>query len=200
MITPHANLITGVANLITNNLSNNLSKNIDCFINNNSNTKTLDSGSESNSSVVVKQKKPLSFKDFCDFVNADIRSEGNIDSKDLTALLYKNDFDYDLFQKYQNSSIDVAALIEKFSEHLFRWILISWPRPLGSERDMEDLLLYSLTNKKFKGREEKINSLNKTQISDLFFAVLDLFDPDEPHYVSKSKEAYMMGVVENILS
>ena len=199
MITPHANLITGVANLITNNLSNNLSKNIDCFINNNSNTKTLDSGSESNSSVVVKQKKPLSFKEFCDYVNADIRSEGNLDSKDLTALLYKNDFDYELYQKYQNSSIDVAALIEKFSEHLFRWILISWPRPLGSERDMEDLLLYSLTNKKFKGGEEKINSLNKTQISDLFFTVLDLFDPEEPRHISKTKEAYMIGVIDNVL-
>ena len=199
MITPHANLITGVANLITNNLSNNLSKNIDCFINNNSNTKTLDSGSESNSSVVVKQKKPLSFKEFCDYVNADIRSEGNLDSKDLTALLYKNDFDYELYQKYQNSSIDVAALIKKFSGHLFRWVLISWPRPVGNEKEIEELLLYYLTNKRFKGKEEKVNSLSRAQISDLFFTVLDLFDPEKPRYISKTKGAYMIGVIDNVL-
>ena len=199
MITPHANLITGVANLITNNLSNNLSKNIDYFINNNNNTKTLDSGSQSNSSVVVKQKKLLSFKEFCDYVNADIRSEGNLDSKDLTALLYKNDFDYELYQKYQNSSIDVATLIKKFSDHLFRWVLVSWPRPVGNEKKIEELLLYSLTNKRFKGKEEKINSLSRAQISDLFFTVLELFDPEKPRYISKTKGAYMIGVIDNVL-
>ena len=169
------------------------------IINNNNNTKTLDSGSQSNSSVVVKQKKLLSFKEFCDYVNADIRSEGNLDSKDLTALLYKNDFDYELYQKYQNSSIDVATLIKKFSDHLFRWVLVSWPRPVGNEKKIEELLLYSLTNKRFKGKEEKINSLSRAQISDLFFTVLELFDPEKPRYISKTKGAYMIGVIDNVL-
>ena len=182
-----------------NNLVNNLVDNLNSIYNNNSNINTLVTDSKTDKSVVDKQNDFLSFDDFYYKVNIDLISP-NMESKEYTALIYKTDIDYELYQKYVNSSIDVIQIIRKLSVYLFRIILVSWPIPDKTTKDIEDLILYVLTCKKFRNRTDVINSISSDQIFELFTAALELYDEDNPKMIQKSKKAYLIGVLENILN
>ena len=179
-------------NLVLDNLVDNLTINNNM---NNANTLATDFGIVKS---VVEQKNTKPSGDFYYEVNFDLISP-NMESKEYTALLYKTDIDFELYQKYKTSDIDIVSIMRKLSSHLFRNILVSWPLPSETTKNIEDLILYVLSNKKFKARKEAINSLSNEQILQLFNAAVELYDPDNPRIIHKNKKAYMIGVVENIL-
>ena len=167
-------------------------------INNNSKSICTERDSKEIDSVVEKNSF-TSFEDFSDYINEDILTYSDCSDAEMEALKFKNQIDYELFQKYKNSSNDIALLIRKLSLPLFRIVLSFWPRKTDNVKRTEDLILSCLTNRKYMHRTVDIASLNDKQMQQLSYIAEELYEPERAPTIYKSRKAYLLGVIDNIL-
>ena len=167
------------------NLENNLEDNLLSF-NNNSNSNNTSFESKESLSVVVNEK-----------INTD---DFYLDSE-REAFAFKQQLEFDIYRKYRSrkSEINVILLLKKQSLYLFRMLLGEWPADETKYQNMEVLLFSTIFNRRFTERAGLINSLSEEEIGSLFMQVYDLYSPEQPIDIRRSKEAYMIGVMENVL-
>ena len=167
------------------NLENNLEDNLLSF-NNNSNSNNTSFESKESLSVVVNEK-----------INTD---DFYLDSE-REAFALKQQLEFDIYRKYRSrkSEINVILLLKKQSLYLFRMLLGEWPADETKYQNMETLLFSTIFNRRFAERAGLINSLSEEEIGSLFMQVYDLYNPEQPIDIRRSKEAYMIGVMENVL-
>ena len=165
------------------NLENNLNDNL-FSINNNSNSDSNKKPSKDSLSVVVNRNI------FPDTFMFDYEKE---------AFDFKKELDQRLFKKYSCKDIDVAEFMSKYAETLFRMMLASWPDSKDYAERISDLLLDVATDRHFSKKAKQINSLLQQKVKNLYDAADELLDPNSGKYIRKSKKAYMIGVLDNIL-
>ncbi len=167
------------------NLENNLEDNLLSF-NNNSNSNNASFDSKESLSVVVNEK--INTDDFY----LDLEKE---------AFTFMEQLEFDIYKKYKNreSEVDILLLLKKQSLYLFRMLLGEWPAEEIKYQNMEALLFSTIFNRRFNERAELINSLSEEEVGSLFMKVYDLYNPEQPVDIRRSKEAYMIGVMENVL-
>ncbi len=180
------NLRTDITKLSTDNLENNLDDNLVSSSNNNNKLSNVVYASKDSLSVVVNERIIDSY---------DLSSE-----IDQVALKSKKDTDYAAYQKYcQNrNKIDIALLLQKIAHTEIVYILGYYPDSSLVTKGL-DLLCKTVTNKHFKDRSDQINSLNNDQADTLFREAFRIHDPKERGPIYRSDEAYMIGVVDNVL-
>jgi len=127
----------------------------------------------------------------------------DLEDSDLEPFAFKQDADFTLYCKYsklKNRKVDLALFMQKYSMEFFRMILSLYPNGKSKIIDVGELLLGTVTNRRFDDRNTLINGLSKKECLVLFDEAMDLVGiVGEQKPVSKSKEAYMIGVLENIL-
>ena len=169
---------------VDNNLYNNLLDNLDISLNNNSNSDSNKIPSKDSLSVVV---------------NRNIFPDTFMFDYEKRAFDFKEELDQRLFKKYSCKDIDVAEFMSKYAETLFRMMLASWPDSKDYAERISDLLLDIATDRHFSKKAKQINSLSQQKAKNLYDAADELLDPNSGKYIRKSKKAYMIGVLDNIL-
>lgn len=134
-------------------------------------------------------------------INKDILSYGLTDEEKI---LYaaKAQEDALILSKYHKSSLNVAKILSVVAHSRFRCSIID-NRLDNYAKDAQDLLLKTLTLKRYSKRIDKINSLPDSVIKELYETACNIFDPERDFmsetYIKKTPEAYFIGVVDNIL-
>lgn len=172
--------------MTTNNLDNNLVNNLDISINNNSKLNTVVYDSKDSLSVVVNERVIDSY---------DFSSE-----LDRLALEAKKENDFSVYQKYcrNRNRINVASLLQKIANTEIVYILGYYPDISSISKGL-DLLCKTVTNRQFKEQADQINNLTSDQVDTLFREAFRLFDPRDRNPIYRSNEAYMVGILKNIL-
>lgn len=172
--------------LTINNLDNNLVDNLDISINNNSKLNTEVYDSKDSLSVVVNEKIVDSY---------DLSSE-----LDRLALDSKKETDFSVYLKYHRNRnrIDIALLLQKIAHSEVVYILGYYPDISPVSKGLE-LLCSTVTNRYYKDQAEQINNLGSNQVNTLFREAFLLYDPRDHNPIYRSNEAYMIGILNNIL-
>ena len=167
--------------MTTNNLVNNLDISI---INNKLNTVVYDS--KDSLSVVVNERIIDSY---------DFSSE-----PDRLALETKKENDFSVYRKYcrNRNRVDIALLLHKIAHTEIVYILGYYPDVSSISKGL-DLLCKTVTNRQFKEQADQINNLSSEQVNTLFREAFRLHDPRDSNPVYRSNEAYMIGILKNIL-
>ena len=174
----------GITNLSTNNItSNNLDNNLNIITNNNN---------------VVEQinQELLSFIDLSEGERYLLSEKINSDSK--------------ILEKYKDSKINVQKLMTSYASDYLRTQTIYYSTNGRSHFDIEEndptklaqeLLLKTLHLKRYKNFINNINNLSDKEVYSLFMEAYQLYDPDELNekFVYKTKDAYFIGIVDNML-
>lgn len=123
----------------------------------------------------------------------------------LKAFTYKIEKDFELYQKYKTSDLDIAAIMSGFARAAqvdleMYFAGIDKEGKIFYEKG-NDLLLKIITNKRFAGREDKIANLSENELWEIYKVASRLFSEDEQKKISfsKSRASYLIGVIENIL-
>lgn len=178
---------TGDLKLTTDNLdSYNLKDNQDHRNNNTADFQNIVYGDKESLSVVVNRR--INFADL-------------VFDSDREAFACKQILDFAVYSQFRNkkTEIDLISLLQKRSEILFGMLLAEWPADSAKYRATDILLFSTIYNRRFSKRANLINDLSAEEIRSLFIQTYDLFDPNHSVEIRKSREAYMIGVLENIL-
>jgi len=175
--TPSPKLTTN--NLVIDNLEDNL------VLNNDSSNKfsTVEYPSKEELSVVVNEEIPV----------LDFSLE-----MEKKAFAYKQEKDYELYRKYRKKNPFISEFMKQYALSHFRMMLARWPDTLLADKT-ETLLLDALCSSAFKDRQRDILDLGKDKISELYHIALDLCDPENDLKVTKSRKAYLIGVIRIML-
>ena len=172
--------------LTTNNLDNNLEDNLDISINNNSKLNSVVYDSKDSLSVVVNER---------------IIDSYDLSSKlDRLALESKKEADFAVYQKYcrNRNKINIVLVLQKITYSEIVYILGYYPDISSISKGL-DLLCKTVTSRQFKDQAEQINNLSGSQMDTLFREAFRLHDPKDRNPVYRSNEAYMIGILKNIL-
>lgn len=172
--------------LTTNNLDNNLVDNLDISINNNSKLNSVVYDSKDSLSVVVNER---------------IIDSYDLSSKlDRLALESKKEADFAVYQKYcrNRNRINMVLVLQKIAYSEIVYILGYYPDISSISKGL-DLLCKTVTSRQFKDQAEQINNLSGSQVDTLFKEAFRLHDPKDRNPVYRSNEAYMIGILKNIL-
>ena len=131
-------------------------------------------------------------------VNKDIFIDDSSDGIDSIVLKQKKRKDFDLYKKYHKKNPYLPLIMQKYAADDFRMMLAYWPDISHTEK-IEQLLIDTLCNPRFKDRQNQILKLEEEKTKELYRVCQELYDPEQSPSVHKSKKAYMIGVVENIL-
>ena len=176
--TPSLKLTTN--NLVIDNLEDNLNS-----IDNNSNTNltTVECSSKEELSVVV---------------NEDIPANDFTIDQEKEVFEQKKRRDFELYSRFKKKNPLVQFIMKSFAKCCFRMMLARWPG-ISIVDKAQGLLLDTVCCPRFKGRQRDIIDLGEKKISELFRIALDLNDPESDLTISKSKKAYLIGVIEMML-
>ena len=174
----------GITNLSTNNItSNNLDNNLNIITNNN---------------IVVEQ------------INQELLSFIDLSEGERNLLSEKMSNDSKILEKYKESKINIQKLMTSYASDYLRTQTIYYSTNGRSYFDIEEndpaklaqeLLLKTLHLKRYKNFINNINNLSDKEVYSLFMEAYQLFDPDELNekFVYKTKDAYFIGIVDNML-
>ena len=174
----------GITNLSTNNItSNNLDNNLNIITNNN---------------IVVEQ------------INQELLSFFDLSKGERNLLSEKMSNDLKILEKYKDSKINIQKLMTSYASDYLRTQTIYYSTNSRSYFDIEEndpaklaqeLLLKTLHLKRYKNFINNINNLSDKEVYSLFMEAYQLFDPDELNekFVYKTKDAYFIGIVDNML-
>ena len=175
---------TSCPKMTTNNLDNNLVDNLDIIDNNNNtNLTTVKDPSKEELSVVVNEHVPVD--------NFTIDQEKEVFEQ-------KKRRDFELYSKFKKKNPLIQFIMKGFAKYCFRVMLARWPG-ISIVDKAQELLLDTVCCPRFKGRQRDIIGLGEKKISELFHIALDLNDPESDLTISKSKKAYLIGVIETML-
>jgi len=181
---------TSSPKMTTNNLSpDNLKDNL-VLNNNNHNTGTYNS--KEDLSVVVN-------KDITDNMDFSIDYSAK-------AWNYRVDRDFTFYRKYKTDRFDLAEFMSGYARaaqvDLELFFCDADAEGMTLYEKGSNLLLKIITNKRFTGKEEIILSLDKEQITQMYDIASRLFSKDEDKkiFYIKTRESYLIGVIDNILS
>ena len=134
-------------------------------------------------------------------INKDILSCGLTDEEKI---LYaaKVQEDEHILDKYKETPLNVAKILGAIAHSRFRCSILD--NCLDNyAKDAQELLLKTLSLKRYSKQITKINTLSDAVIRDLYGAACNIFDPERDFmsetYIKKTPEAYFIGVVDNIL-
>lgn len=174
----------GITNLSTNNItSNNLDNNLNFITNNN---------------TVVEQ------------INQELLSFIDLSEGERNLLSEKMSNDSKILEKYKESKINIQKLMTSYASDYLRTQTIYYSTNGRSYFDIEEndpaklaqeLLLKTLHLKRYKNFIDNINNLSDKEVYSLFMEAYQLFEPDELNekFVYKTKDAYFIGIVDNML-
>lgn len=151
--------------------------------------------SNTNNSNIVVVNEP---EEFDQFVNAEIYQyceELNEDEKSI--LNFKLISEYMFYEMNKDSEIDILKILRAISLWTFRYMLGD-PDNKAKAIEAQDLMFKCLFSNKFKNKENEINCLLVNQYERIYREAYDLFDEEDKRYI-KSKEAYLIGIIENII-
>ena len=89
-------------------------------------------------------------------------------------------------------------MLQKIANTEIVYILGYYPDVSSISKGL-DLLCKTVTNRQFKEQADQINNLSSGQVDTLFREAFRLFDPRDRNPVYRSNEAYMIGILKNIL-
>ncbi len=134
-------------------------------------------------------------------VNKTIDLNNLVLDSDKEAFTCKQNLDFAVYRQFRNkkTEINLISLLQKRSEILFATLLSEWPADTAKYRAIDTLLFSTLCSRRFSDRAGLINALSAKEIRSLYIQAFDLLNPDHSKDIRKSREAYMIGVLENIL-
>ena len=156
------------------------------FLNNNSTTIL--------NTVVYQNKDDLSV-----VVNKYISIDDSFSDLDSIVLEQKKAKDFELYEKYHRKNPYLSLIMQKYAIDLFRMMLAYWPDPTQAEKSNQ-LLIDTLCSPRFTSRQNQIVILDQEKLKELYKICLELNDPENPLNVRKGKKAYLIGVVDIMLS
>ena len=131
-------------------------------------------------------------------VNEDIPVEDFIIDQEKEVFEQKKRRDFELYSRFKKKNPLVQFIMKGFAKYCFRVMLARWPG-ISIVDKAQELLLDTVCCPRFKGRQRDIIDLGEKKISELFHIALDLNDPESDLTISKSKKAYLIGVIETML-
>lgn len=118
---------------------------------------------------------------------------------------YRLDRDFTLYEKYKTSRFNLAEFMSGYAlaaqVDLELFFCDSDAEGMTFYEKGSNLLLKIVTNKRFAGKEDIILSLDKEKITQMYNIASRLFSKDEVQKIkyTKTRESYLIGVIENIL-
>lgn len=141
-------------------------------------------------------------------VNKDIDTDS---LKDFPAeeecFAFKQELDFRLYSAYSKKAkaFDLALFMQKYAANFFRRSAVAFLCNNDGDLSKDDiaaagtLMVKTVTNRKFEGKGKLISDLSKSECADLLNETFRLFDPKECPSIRRTREAYMIGVLNNIL-
>ena len=182
--TPNQKYNSTLTKFTTNNLNNTLLDNLDIINNNSSNN--------------LSNSEYLSKEDFSVVVNEEISVSDFSMDLEKAAFDYKQNHDHEIYTKYTKKNPYLPGIMKAYALDSFRIMLARWPDTSLTDK-AESLLIDSVCSQKFKGRQKQIADLGKEKLKELFKIALNIYDPDDPLEIHKSKKAYLIGTIEIML-
>lgn len=155
-----------------------------------------------NKDVQYQTKEELSV-----VVNKNIISDMDFSiSYSLKAFTYKLEKDYEMYQKYRTTAIDIANFMSGYA----RAAQVDLELFFGNmdEEGMmfyekgSELLLKIIVNKRFATRKEELLNLSDSEKTKIYNISSRMFSKNKEKRISykKDKSSYLIGVIENIIS
>ena len=132
-------------------------------------------------------------------VNKDIFIDDSFGDLDSKVLDRKRVNDFELYEKFRRKNPYLPFIMQKYALDNFRMMLAYWPDSSQTEKAVQ-LLIDTLCSPRFTSRQKQIAALDEEKIKELYKICLELNDPENPRNVYKGKKAYLIGVVDIMLS
>jgi len=163
----------------------------------------VDDNVSSNNNTVYTSKEELSV-----VVNEDIDTDSLKGfSQEEECFTFKQELDFKLYNAFSKKAkgFDLALFMQKYALSFYRRSAIAFLSNNISDLSKDDitavgtLMVKTITNRKFEKEGKLISELTKNECKDLLNEAFRLLDPEECPSIRRSKEAYMIGVLSNIL-
>ncbi len=172
--------------LTTNNLNNNLKNNLNVVVK----ERVGEASRTEDESIFVQAEE----------INKELLNYYDELSDEEKSLLWEKMLnDSKTLARYSSSKIDISRIMRAYAMNMLRMMIAHH----GTEGERyiwkaEELLLSTLTSRRYKNKTELINGLSDEKMRELLFVALDL--ATDGTQVQKTKQAYFVGVMDNSIN
>ena len=145
--------------------------------------------------VVYKNKEQLSKA-----INTnDIYKNNLLETMDIESFDYKKQMDYECYKSFPDIKIDIIKMMESYSVQCFRYILSCHPNSMDNVKKAQELVFKALLSNQLEGKENIIDDFSEEEYAQILNIAFSIEASDDIR-VYKSPIAYLVGVIENLIS